>query len=82
MGDVDSSITDLEKGKADNVAMTGATSSAAEKTGLVPVPKLEDREKFLCGDGTWRTPSAFADDAVSDETIEAFAASGIDITEG
>ena len=34
--------------------MTGATSSAAGATGLVPAPTSADYEKFLRGDGTWQ----------------------------
>lgn len=34
---------------------TGATESAAGKTGLVPAPAVADREKVLRGDGTWGT---------------------------
>lgn len=33
--------------------MTGATSSAAGSSGLVPAPAAGDQEKFLRGDGTW-----------------------------
>jgi len=33
--------------------MVGATSSAAGKEGLVPLPTTEDRSKFLRGDGVW-----------------------------
>ena len=33
--------------------MTGATAEAAGKAGLVPAPKIEDRNKFLRGDGNW-----------------------------
>lgn len=34
--------------------MTGATSSANGKSGLVPAPASSDRTKFLRGDGTWQ----------------------------
>jgi hypothetical protein len=37
--------------------MTGATSSAAGKKGLVPAPAKGNQEKFLRGDGTWVTPT-------------------------
>ena len=40
-------------GKADNVDMTGATSSTAGAHGLVPAPSAGDESKFLSGDGTW-----------------------------
>lgn len=36
--------------------MTGATASAAGKTGTVPAPAAGDNTKFLAGDGTWSTP--------------------------
>ena len=35
---------------------TGATSTTAGAHGLVPAPAIADREKFLCGDGTWSIP--------------------------
>lgn len=38
-------------------AMTGATSSAAGKSGLVPAPAAGNQSKFLRGDGTWVTPT-------------------------
>ena len=38
-------------------AMTGATSSAAGKTGLVPAPAVGAQNKFLRGDGTWQEVS-------------------------
>lgn len=38
--------------------MTGATSSAAGKAGLVPAPAAGAQTKFLRGDGTWQaTPN-------------------------
>lgn len=36
-------------------AMTGATSSTAGTSGLVPAPAAGDEGKFLQGDGTWAT---------------------------
>lgn len=36
--------------------MTGATSSAAGKAGLVPAPAAGANTKYLRGDGTWQTP--------------------------
>ena len=38
-------------------AMTGATSSAAGKAGLVPAPAANQHTLFLKGDGTWATPA-------------------------
>lgn len=38
-------------------AMTGATSSAAGKAGLVPVPAAGKQASFLRGDGTWAVPT-------------------------
>lgn len=38
--------------------MTGATSSAAGTSGLVPAPAAGDGAKYLAGDGTWKTISA------------------------
>lgn len=38
-------------------AMTGASSSAAGKAGLVPKPAAGDQSKFLRADGTWVVPS-------------------------
>lgn len=36
-------------------AFTGATSSAAGTSGLVPAPVAGDNMKYLSGDGTWKT---------------------------
>ena len=33
----------------------GATSSADGTHGLVPAPLIADKDKFLCGDGSWKT---------------------------
>lgn len=38
--------------------MTGATSSAAGKTGLVPAPAAGYQSRYLRGDGTWATVTA------------------------
>lgn len=38
-------------------SMTGATSSTAGSSGLVPAPAAGDNAKFLRGDGTWQTVS-------------------------
>ena len=37
--------------------MTGATSSVAGRTGLVPVPQVANISQFLQGNGTWATPT-------------------------
>lgn len=37
--------------------MTGATSSAAGKAGLVPAPASGKQGQYLRGDGTWATPT-------------------------
>lgn len=37
--------------------MTGATSMAAGKAGLVPAPAAGEQEKYLRGDGSWQTPT-------------------------
>lgn len=36
--------------------MTGATADAAGTSGLVPAPKVEERNKYLRGDGVWAAP--------------------------
>lgn len=41
--------------------MTGATASAAGKSGLVPAPAAGENEKYLRGDGTYGTPTAEVD---------------------
>ena len=38
-------------------AMSGATSNAAGKAGLVPQPASTEYTKFLRGDGTWQVPA-------------------------
>lgn len=35
--------------------MTAATASADGKAGFVPAPPAGSQDKFLCGDGTWKT---------------------------
>jgi hypothetical protein len=37
--------------------MTGATASTAGSSGIVPSPAVEDKDKFLKGDGTWDSPA-------------------------
>lgn len=45
--------------KSGNIALdddfVGSTPSIAGAKGLVPQPLVLDRERFLCGDGTWKT---------------------------
>ena len=38
------------------VTMRGATESAAGSAGYAPAPGIEDRNKYLRGDGVWQTP--------------------------
>ena len=49
-------------------AMTGASSSAAGKAGLVPAPAAGAQGKFLRGDGTWQTPTNTVNTAGSTNT--------------
>ena len=51
--------------------MTGATASAAGKSGLVPAPASGENEKYLCGDGTWKKPTASVDTLTTMEQVEA-----------
>ena len=41
--------------------MTGATSSTAGTSGLVPAPSAGDQEKYLRGDGTWQPAGSSSD---------------------
>ncbi len=41
--------------KLEAQTMVGATSTADGKRGIVPAPVAGDEEKFLSGDGTWKT---------------------------
>lgn len=34
--------------------MEGATAETSGTKGLVPAPTISDKDKFLCGDGTWQ----------------------------
>ena len=43
------------KAKAADNTFVGATSAAPGSKGLVPQPQAGDNEKFLSGDGTWKT---------------------------
>ena len=39
-------------------AFTGAAAEASGSAGLVPAPEAGAQKKFLCADGTWKTPPA------------------------
>ena len=43
------------KAKADNNVFIGATYAIPGSKGIVPAPQAGDDDKFLCGDGTWKT---------------------------
>ena len=57
--------------------MTGATSSAAGKTGLVPAPAAGYQSRYLRGDGTWATVTAASANQLT--TARTFALTG-DVT--
>jgi len=50
----DASVVD-QNGVAHINTMTGASTSSAGTKGLVPAPAQGDSEKFLSGDGTWKS---------------------------
>lgn len=52
-------------------AFSGATSSAAGSSGLVPAPAAGDNTKFLAGDGTWQTATAGSIDKITNAEIDA-----------
>ena len=54
--DSNGNLTDSGKNASDFTVsvMTGASSSSAGASGLVPQPIVGDQIKFLCGDGTWK----------------------------
>lgn len=56
-------------------AMTGATSSAAGTSGLVPAPAAGDEDKALCGDGTYHAMSSGGGKALNVK-IDGYMASG------
>jgi len=43
------------KAKADDNVFIGATYAIPGSKGIVPAPQAGDDDKFLCGDGTWKT---------------------------
>ena len=53
----DGSSTTVTDSNTTYSAMTGATSSAAGSTGLVPAPAAGKQTSFLRGDGTWVVPT-------------------------
>ena len=58
-------------------AMTGATSSAAGTTGLVPAPAAGAQAKFLRGDGTWQTPANTTYSTMKGATSSAAGSAGL-----
>ena len=42
------------KGNVNIANMEGATSNAAGKAGLVPIPAAGNNIRYLCSDGTWK----------------------------
>ena len=49
-------VSVVDQNKVANInTMTGATAGSAGAKGLVPAPAIGDNEKFLSGDGTWKT---------------------------
>lgn len=49
-------VSVVNQNKVANInTMTGATASIAGAKGLVPAPAIGDNDKFLSGDGTWKT---------------------------
>lgn len=58
-------------------AMTGASSSAAGTSGLVPAPASGKQASFLRGDGTWATPTNTTYSAMTGATSSAAGTSGL-----
>lgn len=58
-------------------AMTGATSSAAGKAGLVPAPAAGKQTSFLRGDGTWVVPTNTTYSVMGAATASAAGTSGL-----
>lgn len=61
-------ISVVSGGVANISTMTGAGSSAAGTKGLVPAPSAGDEDKFLAGDGTWKTGGGSGASALDDLT--------------
>ena len=67
--DVQIDSTSIVSGGVANIStMTGAGSSAAGTKGLVPAPSAGDENKFLAGDGTWKTGGGSGASALDDLT--------------
>ena len=70
------------KGKAADNTFVGATPSAPGSKGLVPGPQAGDNTKFLSGDGTWQTPPAVNNGALTIQqngtTLDTFTANSSD----
>ena len=58
----------VSSGVANITTMTGAGASAAGAKGLVPAPSAGDENKFLAGDGTWKTGGGSGASALDDLT--------------
>lgn len=58
-------------------AFTGATSENAGTKGLVPAPAVADRTKFLCGDGSFGTPTDTTYEAFTGATSDTNGAAGL-----
>lgn len=54
----------------DTAEMTGATSSAAGTSGIVPAPSKGDEIKFLRGDGSWTIPKKLDSSSYTSITID------------
>ena len=55
---IDHNDLNTEVENLDFSVFTGATDSEAGIKGMVPAPNIEDKNKYLKGDGTWATISA------------------------
>lgn len=67
--DVQIDSTSIVSGGVANIStMTGAGASVAGAKGLVPAPSAGDENKFLAGDGTWKTGGGSGASALDDLT--------------